>query len=163
MEKQNSRKLLTQFNNLYKDMDDVYHSLARHYGLSDCAFWILYTIRENKDGYTQSQLCEMLSLSKQTVNSALKNLETAGYIRLEPVTGNQKSKRILLTDAGSRFAAKTTDNAVLMELRVFDQFSAKEQAMLFQLLTAYVKQLGKEAQTILSQPVIEGLDEHYND
>lgn len=50
-----------------------------------------------------------------------------------------------------------------MELRVFDQFSAKEQAMLFQLLTAYVKQLGKEAQTILSQPVIEGLDEHYND
>lgn len=68
-----------------------------------------------------------------------------------------------MTDAGSRFAAKTTDNAVLMELRVFDQFSAKEQAMLFQLLTAYVKQLGKEAQTILSQPVIEGLDEHYND
>lgn len=67
MEKQNSRKLLTQFNNLYKEMDDVYHSLARHYGLSDCAFWILYTIRENKDGYTQSQLCEMLSLSKQTL------------------------------------------------------------------------------------------------
>lgn len=75
MEKQNSRKLLTQFNNLYKEMDDVYHSLARHYGLSDCAFWILYTIRENKDGYTQSQLCEMLSLSKQTVNSALKTLK----------------------------------------------------------------------------------------
>lgn len=46
-------------------MDDVYHSLARHYGLSDCAFWILYTIRENKDGYTQSQLCEMLSCLKR--------------------------------------------------------------------------------------------------
>ncbi len=134
--------------------------------ITDCLtvrFGFYTQLVENKDGYTQSQLCEMLSLSKQTVNSALKNLETAGYIRLEPVTGNQKSKRILLTDAGSRFAAKTTDNAVLMELRVFDQFSAKEQAMLFQLLTAYVKQLGKEAQTILSQPVIEGLDEHYND
>lgn len=34
-------------------MDDVYHSLARHYGLSDCAFWILYTIRENDEKIKQ--------------------------------------------------------------------------------------------------------------
>lgn len=163
MEKQDSRKLLTTFNTLYKELDDVYHSIARHYGLSDCAFWILYTMTEAKDNYTQSRLCEMLSLSKQTVNSALKNLEAAGYIRLVSVTGNQKSKQILLTNTGNRFAEQTTNHVFAMEMQAFEQFSAEEQATFFRLLEAYVKQIEKGAQTLLKQPFTEGFDENYND
>lgn len=155
LEKQDPRKLLSQFNGLYKEMDDVYHLLARHYGLSDCAMWIIYTLRETGGGCTQSRLCEILSMSKQTVNSALKSLEAAGHLRLMPVAGNQKSKQICLTARGKRFAASTTDNIAEMELRAFERFSAGEQAMLFRLLAAYVKQLEKEAGTLLERPVGE--------
>lgn len=32
------RKFLRIFNELYKENVDIYHSLAKHFGLSDCAF-----------------------------------------------------------------------------------------------------------------------------
>ena len=42
-------------------------------------------------------MSEQLSLPKQTVNSALKNLEEGGYLRLESAPNNRKSKEIRLT------------------------------------------------------------------
>lgn len=146
MIKQDAHELLARFNGLYKELDDVYHSLARHYGLSDCALWVLYVIRETGTSYTQTQLCERLSLSKQTINSALKTLEKEGRIRLDSVAGNQKSKQVILTEEGRLFAEKTIDKVLSMELQVFEQFSAEEQAMLFRLLEVYVQQIVKAAQ-----------------
>ena len=34
------------FNGQYKESNELYHRLARHFGLSDSAFWILYALRE---------------------------------------------------------------------------------------------------------------------
>ena len=62
------------YNGQYKESNEVYHRLARHCGLSDSAFWILYTLREAEGPVSQKQLCDELYLSKQTVNSALKKL-----------------------------------------------------------------------------------------
>ena len=36
------------YNRQYNEMGKIYHRLARYYGLSDCAFWILYTLREEE-------------------------------------------------------------------------------------------------------------------
>lgn len=170
MEQQDSRQLLARFNSLYKEMDDVYHSLARHFGLSDCALWILYTMKESQEPLTQSRLCELLSLSKQTVNSALKTLEASGYIRLEAVLGNHKSKQVLFTDSGNLFAQRTIDQVMDMERQAFEQFSTEEQTMLFHLLEAYVKQLEEGTRALLNQPIAghmkqqikEGFHENYN-
>ena len=38
-------QFLQAFNGLYKESDRLYYRLARHYGLSECAFWILYILR----------------------------------------------------------------------------------------------------------------------
>lgn len=162
LEKRTSRKLLTQFNSLYREMDDIYHSIARHYGLSDCAFWIFYIIRETSTCYTQSQLCEMLSLSKQTINSALKSLEAADYIRLEAVAGSRKSKQIRLTQRGSRFAGQSIDQVLQMELQAFDRFSAEEQGMFSRLLATYVGHLEQGARALRKASTGEGSYEHHN-
>lgn len=63
--------------------------MARICGLPDCAFWILYLLRESEVKYTQSGVSENLSLSRQTVNSALKKLQQEGYIAMprERATG----------------------------------------------------------------------------
>lgn len=150
--KEISIHLLARFNSLYKELDDIYHLLARHYGLSDCAFWILYTIRESEERYTQSQLGEALSLRKQTINSALKTLEKAGYIRLTTVPGNQKSKEVLLTEEGARFTAGTIDKVVLMERETFERFTEEEQTIFFRLFTSYVRRLGTAVQGELDGP-----------
>lgn len=151
MENNEIQKLLGQYNSLYKDMDEVYHTLARHYGLSDCALWILYILRESEDIPTQNKMCEQLSLSKQTVNSALKKLEKEGYIKLEHQEGNQKSKLVFLTARGELFAQKTIDNVLLMEQTAFGQFTAQERITFLQLFQKYACELQREAEKITSK------------
>lgn len=150
MDHQEIRRQLLQYNSLYKEMDDVYHSLARHYGISDCAFWILYMLRETEHSLTQSNICEQLFLSKQTVNSALKNLEKAGYVVLKPLNGNQKNKQIQLTSAGDALAQRTIDCVFTMEHNAFAQFPDQERTLFLQLKQKYVTLLQQEAEKILN-------------
>jgi len=149
VESQDSRRILLQFNGLWKEMDEIYHLLARHYGLSDCALWILYILRESEDIHTQRKICEQLSLSKQTVNSALKKLEVDGYIKLEALAGSQKNKQVLLTDAGLRFAEQTVDHILIMETNAFESFPIEERVVFLRLLKKYIIQLQNEAEKIL--------------
>lgn len=149
MDNQNIQKILSQYNNLYKEIDEIYHMLARYYGISDCALWILYIIRELDENHTQNKICEMLSLSKQTVNSALKKLEKEGYIKLEYSPGNQKNKLIQLTDYGKTFTRKTIDNVIKMEKNVFSQFSVEERTTFLGLFEKYVRQLQIESKRII--------------
>ena len=80
-----------------KLLNDLYHNYAVSVELSDTALWILYIALQG-DGCTQSEICEMWSYPKQTVNTSLKNLERQGYITLLPLSGNRKSKQVTLTD-----------------------------------------------------------------
>jgi len=140
---------LTQYNSFFKEIDEVYHSIARHYGISDCALWILYIVRETEDDHTQNKLCELLSLSKQTVNSALKKLEKEGYIKLEHHPGNQKNKLIQLTEQGSLFAGEMIDKLVKMEQTAFCHLSAEERITLLRLIEKYVNRLQKECKKLM--------------
>ena len=63
---------------MHKEEDGLYRHLARHFGLSECRLWILYTLEASPEPVTQTELCDYLSLSKQTVNSGLKQLEQEG-------------------------------------------------------------------------------------
>ena len=48
--------------------------------MSDSIFSILYTICELGDGCSQKEICEQLSASKQTINSAIRKLENQGIL-----------------------------------------------------------------------------------
>ena len=79
---------LALFNQLYKEMDEIYHQYAKRQGISDTALWLLYSLYEDGAGYTQRELCSAWHYPPQTINSALKNLVNQGYIQLKPVEGN---------------------------------------------------------------------------
>ena len=78
-----TEKRYQEFISASKEIDDVYHMLALKFGLSDSAMWILCTMREANRELTQSEIAQEMSMSRQTVNSAIKNLEKQGYLRLE--------------------------------------------------------------------------------
>ena len=98
--------LIQEFNQLLKKMDNIYCKLAKSSGLSDTAFWIIYTIKNEKETYKQKDLCIMWSYSKQTINSALKKLEEQNIIQLVAVPENKKDKKIILTEYGEHIAEK---------------------------------------------------------
>lgn len=85
-----------EFNSLYKELDDMYHEIALRMGVSDCVLTILYTICRMGGGCQQRDVCECAYVSKTTVNSAIRKLESMGYLYLEQGIG--RNKHIYLTE-----------------------------------------------------------------
>lgn len=104
---------LMEFNTLYKEMDDLYHTVALKLGLSDSAFFILYALYEQGDGCLQREICDAFFLSKQTVNSSIQKLEQEGYLSLHQ--GNGRDKHIHITPEGRRLLDKKIHPVVELE------------------------------------------------
>ncbi|MBE5040151.1 MarR family winged helix-turn-helix transcriptional regulator [Ructibacterium gallinarum] len=149
MQKTRERNFLIVYNSIYKENDQLYHHLARHFGLSDCAFWILYILRETEKIYTQKEICNLLFLSKQTVNSALKKLEKNGYIVLSSNENNKKNKQILLTQTGEKLMQNTIDPILKIEEKAFARFSEKECNLFLNMYHQYLEFLKEEAGELL--------------
>ena len=98
----NNRQYILAYNQLLKECDSIYHDAAVRAGLSDCAFWILYSLYGADHTITQSEIGDNASMPRQTVNSALKKLEKDGYLTLEKIDGKM-GKSICLTEAGMAF------------------------------------------------------------
>lgn len=66
---------------IYKDLDRIYTRFAKACGLSDGEYWTLVMIKEGCT--TQKEIWEQLSVNKQTIHSAIKQLIKKGLIQLE--------------------------------------------------------------------------------
>lgn len=136
-------------NQQFKECNQIYAEIARHCGLSETAFWLLYSLRENGAPMTQADLCAELCLSKQTVNSALKSLENAGHIRLETAPNDRRSKQVSLTDAGRAAAAQTVDPILAMEEAAAARLSDEERTAMLDFDRRYLTLFREEAQRFM--------------
>ena len=131
--------LVNEFNQLLKRMDNVYDTLAKSSGLSDTAFWIIYTIKNEKETYKQKDLCIMWSYSKQTINSALKKLEEQNIIKLVSVPENKKDKKIILTEHGEKIAQKLIDPVNEIEKKSLESIKNKKEFL--DMLNKYIEMM----------------------
>ena len=81
---------------------------------------------------TQTELCNTLYLSKQTVNSRAQISGSGWLYPSECASGNRRSKNIHLTEAGLALAMRTVDNVFKMEERAL-RLSASERAAILSL------------------------------
>lgn len=139
--KRNTQAHLKTFNQIYKEMDVVYHNYAKSCGLSDMAYWILYSLSENDGFFTQRDFCKEWSFAPQTVNSALKDLEKKNIIFLEPVPGNKKNKWIRLTENGKEFMEHIIFPLVRTECESFEALSQEECELMLSSIQKYVSVL----------------------
>ena len=141
---------LKQYNDITKQNDQLYRGVAKKFGLSECAFWILYYLRADYGEAKQSEICSSFYLPKQSIHSALKKLEADGYI-MQTAGGNKRSKRILLTKQGEILCGKTVDHIVKAEKEALGSLSEKEQEIFMDLFEKYIGQFKKNMQTIPAQ------------
>ena len=132
---------MAEYNQLQKNFERLYHKFARQCGLSDTAFWILYSVKECEEAFTQKELCEEWFYSKQTVNSALKQLQTQGIIKLIPLPGNKKNKQIYLTEEGELLVAKTVVPLMKAEQQALGSLNGKERKKFLSLTKKYMVEL----------------------
>ena len=127
-------RLFQEFLRLEHQIDEFYHNLAVRMNLSDSAFQVLWSIVALGEGCTQRDVRQQFHLSKQTVHSAVRELEADGILTLSPKTGRQVS--LALTEKGQTLAAERVVPAMeaeraaargmrLEELRAMLQLTAK--------------------------------------
>ena len=126
--KEESLKTLTAFREATMELENVYSLFSKSCGLSEAEYWSLLLIYEG--AVTQSQISSQLSLSRQTLNSAFKQLRKNGLVRLEPYEENQRSKQAFLTEAGKEFVEKNVLRMHRVEEKAWQQISEQEREIL---------------------------------
>ncbi len=134
---------LKEFNNIYREYDRIYHEIARHLGLSDSAFLILYAVTELGDGCLQKDIALSYSTSKQTIHSAVRNLEAGGYLNLR--RGKRRDMHIYLTPAGRKLAQEKIGPVLELENSMFRELTGEEGEQLLKLTRKYVTLFRKKA------------------
>lgn len=108
-----SSKHLKRYNHLIGELEATYHEAALKIKLSDSVAKILYTICNVGDSCLLSEICKQTGLSKQTVNSAIRNMEAQGIVFLKAYNG--KAKMVCLTEKGKEFAGETAVKIIEIE------------------------------------------------
>ena len=144
------RSALTAYNDTYKEQDDLYRAAARRCGLSDCAFWALYALRDAGRPMTQSEVCSTVYQPKQTVHSALKKLMAAGFLQLAEGR-DRRSKYLLLTAAGEALMARTVDPVMAAEAAAMSTLSAAEREQFLTLCHRYNDALRRSLAAVIQK------------
>lgn len=139
------REYLSKLNNIFKANDKIYRNAAGNLGLPDCTFWILYTLRDEGNITTQSEICSAIYLPKQTVNSAMKKLENDGYIQLLNTT-DRRSKQVSLTPKGLALAEATVDKVITRETKALSGMTPDEKETFLRLFRKYTDLLNVNMQ-----------------
>ena len=92
---------VSQFREATMEMDQVYSLFSRACRLSEPEYWSLLLIYEGVR--TQREISSQLYMSRQTLNSAFRQLVKKGLIRLKICEGDQRSKQAFLTEEGIGF------------------------------------------------------------
>lgn len=131
-------------NKLNKELNDLYHKIALHYGLSDSAFWILYELYDRKVPCTQKEICANWYYNKQTINSAIKSLEQQRFIHKGYKENSKTNKKIGLTEIGLKVCEKSIKEVMELENKVFSKINEKELDVTINLLQKTLLSLKEE-------------------
>ncbi|MCI8423099.1 MAG: winged helix-turn-helix transcriptional regulator [Lawsonibacter sp.] len=130
---------LQRYNQLFKELDDLYYDAAQTLGLSDSAFDILFALYELGDGCLQKDICALSFCSKQTINSSIRKLEREGLLYLK--AGKGRNMHIYPTGAGRRLIEEKLLPVAGLEEAAMGALSAEERRTLLDLTQKYVSSL----------------------
>lgn len=136
-------KELKRHNHLIGEINAIYHEMSLKSGLSDSAMSILYTICERGTECPLQEICRLSGLSKQTINSSVRKLESEGIVYLESL--GPKSKKVCLTEKGSLLAEQTAGQILRIENDIFASWPQEDVEKYITLTEAYLLALRSQA------------------
>ena len=131
----NDMDMMYRVNCLASDLDALYHQAALKLGLSDSMMFVLYLVYERDGKCPLHTICKETSISKQTINSAIRKLEGEAVIYLEQTGG--RAKTVCLTEKGKKYAESTIARLFHAERSAFDGWTAEEIEQYLRLMEKY--------------------------
>ncbi|MCM1243794.1 MAG: MarR family transcriptional regulator [Roseburia sp.] len=140
------RNFMKRYNHLLGELDAVYHEISLKFGMSDSAVRILYTLCDNDDCCLLRDICLLSGLSKQTVNSALRKLETEGIVYLK--ASGQKHKSVCLTEKGRQLADRTVRLILRAENEIFESWPQEDVGKYMELTERFLEDMKEKAKQL---------------
>lgn len=135
---------LEVMNQQMKELLSIYHNAVSQFQISDNEFWVWYALVVYGGEFSQQDICEIWSLSKQTINSIISNLSKKGYVYLENVAGQGHRKIIRMTDEGKIYGERVVSKVYAAELNSFGKMSDEERDRCISLVGKYINLLKQE-------------------
>lgn len=138
------KRQLETLNQQIKELTGLYHQAAAGAGISDGEFWVWYTLLAMEEEPSQQDICDMWSLPKQTVHSAIAGLVKKNRVYLEMIPGTHNRKRICMTGDGRRYGEAVIRPILELEQRTMARMSEGERQTCISLLGRYTSLLREE-------------------
>ena len=137
---------LKRFNYLVSELDNCFREIAVQQGLADSASKILYTLLDSNGSCLLSHILRSTGIPKQTINSALRKLESEGILYLQQEEGRKKA--VCLTEAGMDLAEKTVGQVQRIENEILESWTEEERSIYLDLTQRYLTQLRDKAKEL---------------
>ncbi len=139
-------KEMKRYNYLCGEIEAAYHALSLKLGLSDSAMRILYAVCDNGEGCRLQNISVYTGLSKQTINSAMRKLESEGIVYLEAF--NAKSKKVYFTEKGRKLAERTAYRMIQIEEEIFASWEKADVLKYLRLTENYLVSLREKTEQL---------------
>ena len=130
---------LKAFNSVDKEISDLYHAIGKQLGLSDSAFTILYGMVLLGNDCLQIDIVNQFHITKQTINSSVRNLEKQGYIQLRK--GKGRDMHLSLTPLGEQVVEEKIYPVIQVEIDFVKEMPAEQMQIYLQLSQEYTARL----------------------
>lgn len=137
MERESVRAYVNEYCKLRDIQFAAYELYARKYNLTAKELFVLDIIWFTPDGCLQSEICERLSATKQTISAIIKKFWKQGYLSLTESETDRRNKIICFTDEGKEYAKKIILPAANAEIDAMAELSDKDIAELVRLTTLF--------------------------
>lgn len=131
---------IKEINSIIERTDYLYEKWAKQHGINSYVMQVMYIIYAtgiNK----QKDIVGKYGMPKQTVNTVITDLQKKGYIRLTPDENDKRSKIIILTDEGRRYAENIVNPLLNCEKEVLAQMGEERVEMLISTMNQYAELL----------------------
>lgn len=107
MKREQVRRYVNQYCRLRDVQYAAYELYARKHHLTAKELFVLDIIWFAADGCLQTDICQRLSATKQTISAIVKKFQKRGYISLTESEADRRNKIIHFTSAGIEYARKS--------------------------------------------------------
>jgi len=127
------------YNFLLMETDSLYHDIFQQIGLSNSTAYVLYTLCNCDGSCLLGEIRGLSGMPKQTLNSALRKLETDGIVYLKAADG--KKKYVYLTEKGKDYSENTIQKVIKIENEILEEWTEEERQLYVNLAEKYFKGL----------------------
>ncbi len=130
------KKDVNRLGDIMQSMECAYEYYAKQIGINGTIMQLLQIIY-NLEPCTQKQICDIMMIPKQTVNTIVKDYQRKGLLENVQAAADKRHRHIRLTGQGKAYCEKILPPVSEAESYGLEQFTDEDKTMLLSLLEKY--------------------------